>query len=123
MRRGVITGKRKNFHPGKYVTSSLSNCTQEEILFAHNNPMFELRDTSYVVNIANVAANDNMVSINSAIAIDLTGQITAETVFGGRLIAGTGGQPELHMGAISSRGGSSYHVSAFYCDGRASCHV
>ena len=105
VRKGVITGKRKNFHPGKYVASSLSNCTQEEILFAHNNPMFELRDTSYVVNIANVAANDNMVSINSAIAVDLTGQITAETVFGGRLIAGTGGQPELHMGAISSRGG------------------
>ena len=105
VRKGVITGKRKNFHPGKYVASSLSNCTQEEILFAHNNPMFELRDTSYVVNIANVAANDNMVSINSAIAIDLTGQINAETVFGGRLIAGTGGQPELHMGAISSRGG------------------
>ena len=105
VRKGVVTGKRKNFHTGKYVASSLSNCTQDEIQFAHNNPMFELRDTSYVVNIANVSANDNMVSVNSAIAIDLTGQITAETVFGGRLIAGTGGQPELHMGAISSRGG------------------
>ena len=105
VRKGVITGKRKNFHPGKYVASSLSNCTQDEILFAHDNPMFELRDTSYVVNIANVSTNDNMVSVNSAIAIDLTGQITAETVFGGRMIAGTGGQPELHMGAISSGGG------------------
>ena len=105
VRKGVMTGKRKNFHTGKYVSSSLSNCTQDEIQFAHNNPMFELRDTSYVVNIANVSANDNMVSVNSAIAVDLTGQITAETVFGGRLIAGTGGQPELHMGAISSRGG------------------
>ena len=105
VRKGVITGKRKNFHRGKYVASSLSNCSQDEIEFAHNNPMFELRDTSYVLNIANVAANDNMVSVNSAIAIDLTGQITAETVFGGRMIAGTGGQPELHMGALSSRGG------------------
>ena len=105
VRKGVVTGKRKNFHPGKYIVSALTACSQDEIRFAHNNPSFELYDSHYVVNIANVAANDNMVSINSAIAIDLTGQITSETVFGGRLIAGTGGQPELHMGAVSSRGG------------------
>ena len=105
VRKGVVTGRRKNFHPGKYVVSALTACTEEEIGFADHNPAFELYDASYVVNIANVAANDNMTSINSALAIDLTGQITAETVFGGRLVAGTGGQPELHMGAVSSRGG------------------
>ncbi|MCH8086264.1 MAG: hypothetical protein IIC81_00275, partial [Chloroflexi bacterium] len=103
--KGVATGRRKNFHPGKAVLSALTASTMEEIRYAHNNPLIELYDSSYVVNISNVAANDNMVSINSALSIDLTGQITSETVFGGRLIAGTGGQPELHMGAVSSRGG------------------
>ena len=117
VRKGVVTGKRKNFHPGKYIVSALTACTQDEIRFTDNNPMFELYDSHYVVNIANVAANDNMVSINSALAIDLTGQITAETVFGGRLIAGTGGQPELHMGAINSRGRSGDHVFEVYGDG------
>ena len=103
--RGVITGKRKNFHTGKAVLSALAASSMKEVQYAHNNPLIELYDTSYVVNISNVARNDNMVSINSALAIDLTGQVTAETVFGQRLIAGTGGQPELHMGAISARGG------------------
>ena len=103
--RGVITGKRKNLHTGKAVLSALTACSEEEIRYAHNNPLIELYDTDYVVNITNVAKNDNMVSINSALSIDLTGQINAETVFGGRYIAGTGGQPELHMGAISARGG------------------
>lgn len=105
VKKGVVNGKRKNFHPGKAILSALTASTTEEIRYAHNNPLIELYDSSYVVNISNVSANDNMVSINSALSIDLTGQITAETVFGGRLVAGTGGQPELHIGAVSAKGG------------------
>ena len=55
VRKGVVTGKRKNFHPGKYIVSALTACTQDEIRFTHNNPNFELYDSHYVVNIANVA--------------------------------------------------------------------
>jgi 4-hydroxybutyrate CoA-transferase len=46
-----------------------------------------------------------MVAINNAISVDLLGQINSESVFGGRMINGTGGQPEMHIGALMSKGG------------------
>jgi len=58
-----------------------------------------------VVNIANIAREENMVSINNGVQIDLTGQITCESQFGTRLINGPGGQIEFHIGAFSAPGG------------------
>lgn len=105
VREGVATGKRKNLHPGKAVFSTLTGMSVEEIKYAAENPLFELYDTEYVTHIRTVAAHDNYVAINSAISIDFTGQINAETVFGGRVWNGALGQVDQHIGAVLSKGG------------------
>lgn len=102
---GVVNGKRKTLHPGRAVFTSLEGFGSADLAIANGNPLIELYDADYVVNIRTIAAHDNMVSLNSALSIDLTGQITCETTLGGRIWNGTGGQPEFHMGAMLSRGG------------------
>ena len=79
--------------------------TYKELDYAHENPLIEQLDVDYVAKATTAALNDNMVSINNALSVDLTGQINAETVFGGRLMSGTGGQFDFQMGAVMSRGG------------------
>ncbi len=103
--RGVVNGSRKAVHRGKAVFSGLMGSTPDEVAFAHRNPMVELWDADHILDIRNIASNPNQVAINNAISIDLTGQINSETLFGGRLYNGTGGQPELHIGAVLSEGG------------------
>jgi len=103
--RGIVTGRYATLHPGKAVLTGLGGCRWDEIQFAHNNPTFELYGAEYVMYLPNVIANDNMVSINNGLQVDLTGQITCETQFGARLINGPGGQPDLHIGAFYSKGG------------------
>ncbi len=105
IKAGVINGKRKTIHKGKAVFTSLEGFGPEELEFANENPLIELYDAEYVVNINTISSNANMVAMNSAISIDLTGQINAETAFGGRMINGPGGQPESHIGALLSPGG------------------
>ncbi len=102
--RGVINSERKNIHTGIAVFTALTGCTPEEASLAHNNPRIALRDAEYVVNINTVSSHDNYVSMNNAISIDFSGQINSESI-GGRQWNGTGGQPELHMGAVISKGG------------------
>ena len=101
----MITGARKNFHKDKAVFGALLGAFYRELDYAHENPLIEQLDVEYVARATTVAQNDNMVSINNALSVDLTGQINAETVFGGRLMSGTGGQFDFQMGAIMSRGG------------------
>jgi 4-hydroxybutyrate CoA-transferase len=67
--------------------------------------MFELFDAEYLIDIRNIAHVDNFVAINQAISVDLTGQINAESGLGGRMLTGCGGQPELHIGSVLSKGG------------------
>ncbi len=102
---GVITGKRKNIHPGKAVLAAHPLASLEDLEYMDNNPIFEMYDSRYVINIKTIAANDNMVALNHALAIDFTGQINAETVPGSRLFSGPGGLPAMHMGAVLSKGG------------------
>ncbi len=103
--RGVINGSRKTVNRDRAVLTGLYGCGMDEISFAADNPLVELRDSEYVANIRTVAAHDNFVSINNTLSVDLSGQINSETVLGSRLWNGTGGQPELHIGAVLSRGG------------------
>ncbi|MFO7962861.1 MAG: acetyl-CoA hydrolase/transferase C-terminal domain-containing protein [Desulfobacterales bacterium] len=105
VKRGIVTGKYKTLHPGKAVFSTLAGCDAEDIEFAHQNPAFELYDSDYVANILTTAKHDNMISINNCLQIDLTGQINSESQFGNRMINGQGGQTELHIGAMLSKGG------------------
>jgi 4-hydroxybutyrate CoA-transferase len=102
---GVINGKRKALHQGKAVAVAWSGSGSEDLKIITNNPKFEVYDPDYLLDVRLASQNDNFHSLNNAISIDLIGQINAETVFGGRLINGTGGQPETHMSAVLSRGG------------------
>ena len=105
IRRGVITGARKTLHKDKAIFGALLGATYKEMDYAHENPLIEQLDVDYVAKATTAARNDNMVSINNALSVDLTGQINAETVFGGRLMSGTGGQFDFQMGAVMSKGG------------------
>ena len=100
----VITGSRKTINRGIAVFTGLNGSSADEMEYAAENPLIELHDSDYVVDIRMVASHDNYVAINNAVSIDLSGQITSETIRG-RLWNGTGGQPELHMGAVLSKGG------------------
>ena len=107
IKEGVFNGKRKSVNPGKAVFTSIEGFSVEEQEWAEENPLIELCNADHVINIVTIAAHDNMLAMNTALAIDFTGQIACESVFGGRLIAGVGGQPEFHAGALHSRGGRS----------------
>ncbi len=103
--RGIANGKYATLHPGKAVFTGFGGFRYDEIQYANDNPAFELYGSDYVIDISNIAANDNMVSINNGLQIDLIGQITCETQFGARLINGPGGQIDFHFGAFLSKGG------------------
>ena len=106
VREGVLNGRRKTLHRGKVIATSFSVLTiaDEDLDYIDSNPAFELYDASYVNNPRVIAQNDNMVAINNAMAIDLTGQVAAETL-GTRMWSGTGGQLDFTIGAWMSRNG------------------
>lgn len=101
--RGVITCSRKTFHPGKIVSGFLfgSKMLYE---FVDNNPLIEMHPTDYVNDPFNIAQNEKMVAINSAVEVDLTGQVCADSI-GSRIYSGVGGQVDFIRGAARSKGG------------------
>ena len=101
--RGVITCSRKTFHPGKIVSGFVFG-SKRLYDFVDNNPIIELHPTDYVNDPFNIARNDKMVAINSALQVDLTGQVCADSI-GSRLYSGVGGQVDFIRGAARSRGG------------------
>lgn len=101
--RGVFTCARKSFHPGKIVAGFLFG-TRRLYDFVDNNPLIELHPTDYVNDPFNIAANDNMVAINSALQVDLTGQVCADSI-GTRFYSGVGGQVDFIRGAARAKGG------------------
>jgi 4-hydroxybutyrate CoA-transferase len=100
---GVITCARKNFHPGKIIAGFLFG-SQRLYDFVNNNPLMELHPTDYVNDPFNIAQNDTMVAINSALQVDLTGQVNADSI-GPRFYSGVGGQVDFIRGAARSKGG------------------
>ena len=110
VRESQITGKYKNIHTGKAVFNSFAGMSPEETIYASENPMFEVYSASYVTDPRVIAMHDNMVAINNGLSVDLTGQIDSETIFGGMLVNGPGGQPDFHLGAILSKGGRAITV-------------
>ena len=110
VKEGQITGKYKNIHTGRAVFNSFAGMSAEEAAYASENPLFEVYSASYVTDPRVIAMHDNMVAINNGLSVDLTGQINSETVFGGMLVNGPGGQPDSHLGAILSQGGRAITV-------------
>ncbi len=100
---GVITNERKTLHPGKMVAGFLLG-TRKLYDFVDNNPIVELHPTEYVNDPYIIRQNDKMIAINSAIEVDLTGQVCADSI-GPRLYSGVGGQLDFIRGAARSRGG------------------
>ena len=103
--RGIINGRRKTIHRGKAVAVAWSGSDPDDLRIIDDNPGFELYDPAYVLKLSTLASNYRQTSINNALTIDLTGQINSETVLGARMINGTGGQPETHLGAFLCPGG------------------
>lgn len=105
-REGVINGKLKNLNTGKVVCVAVGGGSREDMDFVNGNPMFELYDAEYVLDPRVIGTNDNVVAVNSAIAVDLTGQIAAESI-GPAMVSGPGGQLAFAIGAQLSKGGKS----------------
>ena len=110
IRRGIATGRCKNLHPGKAVSSGFRWVEREEdISFIDGNSVFEVRNSSYVNDIRVIASNDRMVAINGILAIDFAGQIAADSI-GTRMFGGAGGQVDFGIGSVLSKGGCSIAV-------------
>jgi len=101
--KGVITGARKTLHPGKAVAGFVLG-SRRVFAILDRNPLFEFYETHYVNDPRVVAQNDNMVAINAAIEIDLTGQVCADSI-GTSIYSGFGGQVDFIRGAAHARGG------------------
>ncbi|MFZ7102533.1 MAG: acetyl-CoA hydrolase/transferase family protein [Peptococcaceae bacterium] len=102
---GVITNKAKAYHPEKIVANFLMG-TKKLYDFVDNNPMVEMYSVDYTNDPFVIARNPKMVSINSALQVDLTGQICADTI-GNKQYSGVGGQVDFVRGASRSPGGKS----------------
>jgi 4-hydroxybutyrate CoA-transferase len=100
---GIINGQRKTIHPGK-ITAGFVIGTRRLFQWVDNNPMVELHRTEYVNNPFTIAKNYRMVAINSAIEVDLTGQVCADSI-GPKFYSGVGGQADFIYGASLSEGG------------------
>ena len=97
--KGILDNSRKTLHPGKCVAVAWTGCDGTDLSIISNNPAFEVYDPDYLLNPMLMAQNSQMTSINSAVAVDLLGQIASEDRFGGHMINGTGGQPDTHLAA------------------------
>lgn len=102
---GVITGKYKNLHPGKMV-ATFALGSQKLYDFIDENPAVLIMNGSYVNDPYIIGLNDNMVSINTTLEIDLGGQCCSESI-GHRQFSGTGGQSDTAVGAQRSKNGKS----------------
>ncbi len=99
----VVNNRRKSIHPNK-VISGFALGTKRLFDFLHNNPIFEFHPTAYTNDPFVIAQNDRMVAINSAIEIDLTGQVCSDSI-GFAPYSGIGGQVDFIRGAARSKGG------------------
>jgi acyl-CoA hydrolase len=101
----VVTGRKKNIHKGKIIaTFALGDATLYKMM--DHNPAVEILRAEYVNDPFVIKQNDNMVSINTCISIDLTGQVNSESI-GAQQYSGTGGQSDTAYGAIHAKNGRS----------------
>ncbi len=101
--RGAITGEFKRVHPGKIV-AGFAMGTQKLYDFVDDNPLVAMLDIAYVNDVEVIRRNPRVSAINSAIEVDLTGQVCADSI-GTRLFSGVGGQMDFIRGASLSEGG------------------
>ncbi len=101
--KGVVTCRKKTLLPGKIVTSFIIG-SQDLYHWVDDNPLIEMKPSSFTNDPFIIAQHDRMIAINAALAVDLTGQVAADTLMG-RFFSGIGGQVDFIRGAARSRGG------------------
>jgi acyl-CoA hydrolase len=101
--KSVITNEHKEIRPGKIVTTFVAG-TRKVYDFVDDNPYVSFMDASYVNDTSIIRQNPNVISINSALEIDLTGQVCADSI-GSYQYSGIGGQMDFMRGASLSEGG------------------
>jgi 4-hydroxybutyrate CoA-transferase len=110
VKRGVVTGKRKGFNDGKVIGVAWFGANDEDLDFIVDNPTFELHDPEWALNLKVMSENSRLHAVNNAISVDLLGQINSESIYGGHMVGGTGGQPEAVYSAVLSKGGRAIHT-------------
>jgi len=105
-KKGVITCARKNFHPDKMICA-FAGGDQELSDYMHQNRFVEILPVPYINDPRNIGKNDNLMSINNTLMVDLTGQVCSESI-GFNQFSGTGGQLDFVRGAKYSKGGKSF---------------
>jgi acyl-CoA hydrolase len=103
MEEGIITGTRKTLHRGKVICTFVLG-TRRLYDFVHDNPLFEVHPVEHTNDPFVVAQNDSLVAINSALEVDLTGQVCSDSI-GPYIYSGFGGQLDFIRGASASKGG------------------
>jgi len=101
--QGIINGEQKTLHPGKIIAGFVLG-TKRVYDFIDNNPVIEFHPQEYVNDPFVISKNKRMIAINSAIEVDLTGQVCSDSI-GTRLYSGIGGQVDFIRGAAHSDGG------------------
>lgn len=105
-RKGVINCSKKKFRPGK-ITFGFGVGSRDLYEFMDKNPILESMPIYQINDINNIAVNDNFISINNALTVDLTGQVCSESI-GHEMYSCTGGQLDFVLGAAKSEGGKSF---------------
>ncbi len=100
---GVVTGARKSLHKGKVIATFVMG-TKKLYDYVDNNPIFELHPVNYTNDPFVIAQNEKMVAVNSALEVDLTGQVCSDSI-GYQIYSGFGGQVDFIRGAARSKGG------------------
>jgi 4-hydroxybutyrate CoA-transferase len=108
--KGILDNTQKTIHRGKCVAVAWSGCNGQDLRIIRDNPSFQLHDPDYLLNPLLMATNRGMTSLNSAVSVDLVGQIASESRFGGNMINGTGGQPDTHISAAFCKDGRAITV-------------
>lgn len=103
IKSGVITGSKKTKHANAII-GSFAIGTSALYDFMHDNPMVKMLDAGYVNSVENIRKNPKMTAINSAIEVDLSGQVCADSI-GRKIFSGVGGQMDFIRGASLSEGG------------------
>lgn len=103
--KGVITGRNKPHHAGKVVASAVGQVPPEDLRRIDGNAVYELYDFTHTDDLRLLLQIENFVAVNNAMAVDLTGNVSSETL-GAALFSGTGGQAAFAVGASTAAGGS-----------------
>jgi len=105
VKQGIVNSKYYTLHPGKFIASALVQMPPEELEYIGNDDRFELYDFTHTDDIRNLMQVERFVAVNNAMAVDLTGNVSAET-HGAAIFSGTGGQAAFAVAASTSSGGA-----------------